>query len=641
LDDNGKLRPIKRVVRLPYAIAAAAVLVTASIGVWWYQRQFIPPAVHDPVSIVLADFQNNTGDTTLDRSVEPVMKAALEGASFISVYDRAAIRSRLGVPPPDKLDERAAQELAVRQGVGLVLAGTVSQESRGYRLLVKAIRVSTGEVIASADERARSKDQILSVASDLASEVRTALGDDTSDETRRFAMGTWTASSLEVVRDFALAAEALSNSKLEEALKGFAKATERDPNFGPGYFGQAAVSMSLGRQQDAEKFTDEAVRHLDRMTERERFAARAFFYLVRGDYKACTKEYDDLIARYAQDSAAHNNLALCYLQLRDVPKAVDHMRQVVTILPKRSLYRGNLSLYAAYGGDFQTAEQEAKVALEMKNRAGWLRLAFAYLGLGQLQQAGEAYQQLAKVDALGLSQSSSGLGDLAAFEGRFADAAKILEAGAAVDEQAKEAERAADKFLAIANVQLARKQQRPAAAAAERALMLHGKAAKIRFMAARVLVEAGQIPRAQQLTSELAKERLAEPRAYAKILEGEMSLKKGELGPAIDSFNAANGLLDTWIGRFDLGRAYLQANEFALADSEFDRCLKRRGEALALFFDQDPSFSFLPPVYYYQGRAREGLKTQGYADSYRAYLNIRGKSSEDSLVTDARRRAGA
>jgi len=57
--------------------------------------------------------------------------------------------------------------------------------------------------------------------------------------------------------------------------------------------------------------------------------------------------------------------------------------------------------------------------------------------------------------------------------------------------------------------------------------------------------------------------------------------------------------------------------------------------------DQDPNYSFLPPVYYYQGRAREGLKTAGYADSYRAYLNIRGKSSEDSLVPDARRRAGS
>jgi tetratricopeptide (TPR) repeat protein len=444
-----------------------------------------------------------------------------------------------------------------------------------------------------------------------------------------------------VVRDFALAAEALSNGRVDEAQKGFSKAVEQDKNFGPGYFGLAAVSMGLGRQQDAEKYTDEAVRHLDRMSERERFAARAFFYLVRGDYQACTKEYADLLARYAQDSVAHNNLALCSLQLRDVPKAVAHMRDVVTILPKRSLYRGNLSLYAAYGSDFQTAEQEGKVALEMKNRAGWLRLAFAHLGLGQLPQAGEAYQQLAKVDALGLSQSASGLGDLAAFEGRFADAVKILEAGAAADVQAKEAERAADKFLALANVQLARKQQRPAAAAAERALMLHPKAVKIRFMAARVFIEANQIPKAQALIAELAKERLAEPRAYAKILEGQMLLKKGELGPAIDSFTAANGLLDTWIGRFDLGRAYLQADEFALADSEFDRCLKRRGEALALFLDQDPNYSFLPPVYYYQGRAREGLKTAGYGDSYRAYLNIRGKSSEDSLVPDARRRAGS
>ncbi len=641
LDDNGKLRPIKRVVRLPYAIAAAALLVTTSVGVWWYQRQFIPPAVHDPVSIVLADFQNNTGDPALDRTLEPVMKAALEGASFISVYDRAGIRSRLGVPPPEKLDERAAQELAVRQGVGVVLAGMVSQESRGYQLSVKAIRVSTGEVIASSEQRARSKDQILSVASDLASEVRTALGDDTSDETRRFAMGTWTASSLEVVRDFALAAEALSNGRAEEAQKGFSKAVERDPNFGPGFFGLAAVSMGLGRQQDAEKYTDEAVRHLDRMSERERFAARAFFYLVRGDYQACTKEYADLLARYAQDSVAHNNLALCYLQLRDVPKAVAHMREVVTILPKRSLYRGNLSMYAAYGSDFQTAEQEGKVALEMKNRAGWLRLAFANLGLGQLPQTVEAYQQLAKVDALGLSQSASGLGDLAAFEGRFADAIQILEKGASVDVQAKESERAADKFLALANVHLARKQPRPAATAAERALMLHPKAVKIRFMAARVFIEANQIPKAQALMAELAKERLAEPRAYAKILEGEMLLRKEELGPAIDAFTAANGLLDTWIGRYDLGRAYLQANEFALADSEFDRCLKRRGEALALFFDQDPSYSFLPPVYYYQGRAREGLKTAAYADSYRTYLNIRGKSSEDSLAPDARRRAGS
>ena len=39
--------------------------------------------------------------------------------------------------------------------------------------------------------------------------------------------------------------------------------------------------------------------------------------------------------------------------------------------------------------------------------------------------------------------------------------------------------------------------------------------------------------------------------------------------------------------------------------------------------------------YYYQGRVREGLKTAGYVDSYRVYLDIRGRSTEDPLVAEA------
>jgi len=77
------------------------------------------------------------------------------------------------------------------------------------------------------------------------------------------------------------------------------------------------------------------------------------------------------------------------------------------------------------------------------------------------------------------------------------------------------------------------------------------------------------------------------------------------------------------------------------ADSAFDRCIQRRGEALALFLDEEPTYAFFPPVYYYQGRVREALNTAAFVDSYRAYLTIRGKSTEDPLVPDVRRRAGA
>jgi len=53
-----------------------------------------------------------------------------------------------------------------------------------------------------------------------------------------------------------------------------------------------------------------------------------------------------------------------------------------------------------------------------------------------------------------------------------------------------------------------------------------------------------------------------------------------------------------------------------------------------------PSYGYLPPVYYYLGRVREGLKSTGFADSYRTYLSIREKAGEDPLLAEVRRRAG-
>ncbi len=80
------------------------------------------------------------------------------------------------------------------------------------------------------------------------------------------------------------------------------------------------------------------------------------------------------------------------------------------------------------------------------------------------------------------------------------------------------------------------------------------------------------------------------------------------------------------MGHFDLGRAYLEARQFTQADSEFDRCLKRRGEALPLLLDDEPTYAYLPPVYYYQGRVREGLNSEGFADSYRDVSQVSAAS---------------
>jgi tetratricopeptide (TPR) repeat protein len=163
---------------------------------------------------------------------------------------------------------------------------------------------------------------------------------------------------------------------------------------------------------------------------------------------------------------------------------------------------------------------------------------------------------------------------------------------------------------------------------------------KTRFVAAQIFAAAGETAKAQELAMGLSSELQIEPQAYAKLIQGEIALKNSDGREAVRLFTEANNLLDTWIGHFDLGRAYLETGAFTEADSEFDRCLKRRGEALALFLDEVPTYGYLPPVYYYQGRAREGMKSAGFAESYRKYLNVRGKTGEDPLLAEVRRRAG-
>jgi tetratricopeptide (TPR) repeat protein/tRNA A-37 threonylcarbamoyl transferase component Bud32 len=638
LDENGDPLPVRRVVGLPLMTAIVVILVGIGGGFSYYQRQFIPPAAHDPVSVVIADIQNSTGDATFDRTLEPMLKLALEGAGFISAYSRVEVARNLGVRPPDVLNETAAREIAVKQGLGVVLSGEIARRGNGFTLSTKAVQAVTGEVIANSSARANNRDAVLGVATGLANQVREALGDDTSDSAQRFAIDTLSATSLDVVRAYAAGMGALSDNRPEDARLRFQEAVDRDQNFGLAYAGMAIASRNIGQQQEAEKYIREAVRHVDGMTERERYRTRGLFYYVTSDYPQCVKEYGDLIARYAADAAAHNNLALCLTYMRDMPRALTEMRQVVGILPKRALYRLNLALYAAYSSDFQTAEQEAAAAQELGSPLGFLAGAFAQLGQGRVPQTAVNYEK-GKTGTLYASYAASGLGDLAIYEGRFPDAVSLLREGAAADMAAKNDDRAAAKFAAIAYAHLLRQRYGPAVAAASQALEA-SSAEKIQFLAARVFVEGGETARARSLAAALASQFQGEPQAYAKIIEGEIALKAGDARGAVKTLTEANALLDTWIGRFDLGRAYLDAGAFTQADSEFDRCLARRGEALALFLDEEPTFGYFPAVYYYQGRAREGLNTAGFASSYRAYLDIRGRSTDDPLLPEVRRRAG-
>jgi tetratricopeptide (TPR) repeat protein/predicted Ser/Thr protein kinase len=607
----------------------------------WFSPK--PKAAHPPVSVLVADFANHTGDPIFDDTLEPMFNVALEGASFVNAYDRGAARKLAQkLPhPTDKLDEQAGRLIAVSQGLGAVVTGSLSRRGDGYKLSVEAVDARTGNSIATAEVTATNKDALLLAVPKLAAPIRKALGDTTPESVQLAASGPFTAASLEVVHLYNVGMEQQFAGKMDEALSSFSKAVELDPNFARAYSGMAATAGGLGRQADGEKYVKLAMQHVDRMTERERYHTRAFFYFMTGDYPKCVEEYSNLVGQYPADIIGQANLAACYGQLRDIPKAVEAARRAVEIVPRGAVQRLNLSFLSSLGGDFQGGEREARAALQINpsSEAGFLNLAEAQLGQGQISQAAGSYHELQKVSAMGASMAAAGLADLAAYGGRFADALRLLEQGATADLEAKRPENAAKKFAALAHTQLLRGQKGPAVAAADKALA-YGQSIQVRFLAGRIFAESGETAKAQKLSASLGSELQAEPQAYAKIIEGKSALKQGDSSRAIKAFTEANKLLDTWIGRLELGRAYLEAGLFVEADSEFDRCIKRRGEALELFMDNVPTYAYSPLVYYYQGRVREGLKSPAFAESYRNYLSIRGQAGEDPLLPEIRRRLG-
>jgi predicted Zn-dependent protease len=159
--------------------------------------------------------------------------------------------------------------------------------------------------------------------------------------------------------------------------------------------------------------------------------------------------------------------------------------------------------------------------------------------------------------------------------------------------------------------------------------------------AARVLLRAGKSAEARALAEDLEQQLQKQNRAYGKIVLAEIALEDRKSADAVDLLTQARTLADLWLGRFDLGVAYIQRDAFAEALPELEACQKRRGEATALFLDDTPTVRYLAPLPYWMGRAEEGLQINTAASRFQAFLDLRKDAPADPLVQDARRRLAA
>jgi eukaryotic-like serine/threonine-protein kinase len=623
-----------------WVAAAAAVLLLT--GTQIVVQRFTPKtaAQHAPVSVLVADFKNDTGEGVFDGTLEPAFSTAMEGASFITSYNRGqAHKLAAQVQPGAKtLDEQLARLIATREGINTVIGGSIARQGDSYRVAVRAVDGVTGKIIATDSGKVQKKD-VLVATGKLAAGIRKALGDKTPESVQLTAAETYTTQSLDAAHEYALAQVAQFAGNWNDAIRHSKIALQYDPELGRAYVVMAVMYNDLKQSQQAEKYFQLALSKLDRMSDREKYRTRGAYYLVVRKPDNAIEELQQLVSRYPADSAGIGNLALAYFYRRDMAHALEVGQREVEIYPKNVIQRNNMGLYAMYGSDFDTALREQRIVLEMNPSfaLGYIGTALPQLALGHPDLAIDTYHQLEQLGPDGSSAASAGLADVALYQGRAPDAIKILQAGLTGDMASKNPDGAAAKQATLAQAHLLAGNSAEAAHAAERALALSHQS-PILFWAARAYLAANQEAKARSIAHELGSGLEADPQAYGKLIAGEIQLKRGKAQEALKLFLESRKLADTWMGRFDAGRAYVEAGAFAEAGSELEVCIKRRGEATALFLDESPTYHLFPPVYYYLGRAQEGLKSPAASDSYKNFLSLKDKADHDPLVADARRR---
>jgi tetratricopeptide (TPR) repeat protein len=628
-------------------MAGAAVLAVLAAGLWYLagagvfssRSQTKRPGLAKPVTVLVADFDNLTGEPIFNGSLEPMFTLALEGAPFISTvrHDQAVRTAQQMQPGVTALSEQLARLVAVRDGIAVVVSGTIRHTSQ-YEIAVRALDAVTGREIAQKATQTANKEGVLGMIGKLAAPVRIALGDATPESAQMASAETFTAGSLDAAQRYAAAQELRFAGKGEEAVNAYRNVIALDPNFGSAYASLAAMYANLGQREEATSYYKLAMARTGRMTAREKYRTRGGYYLAVMDPEKAIEELSALVKEYPADTMGLSSLAFAHYLRHDMAKAMEEGRRALEIYPRNVPYRNNVALYALYAGEFETSAKEARAVLQQNPSylKGYITLALAELAQGRAAKAAESYTKLQALSPLGASFAATGLADLALYEGRAEDARSILEQAVAADLENKNPASAAKKLVMAGEALLLLGRKPQALAAVDRAAGMAKQG--VLFSAARFYVEAGQESRARSLAAELERRFEPVPQAQAKLILAELELKQGRPREAIKLLDESVKLSDTWLSRFDRGRAFLAAEAFTRADSEFDACLKRRGEATDVLMDEGQTYRVFPAVYYYLGRVREGLNSPGAAESYQMFLGLKGKDARDALIEDARRR---
>ena len=367
-------------------LVPAVILVAVAIaGTFYFRTRQATHRLTEKDTIVLADFANSTGDSVFDDTLKQALAMQLEQSPFISVLPDNKVNEALrlmGRRSGDRLTQDVAREICVRTGSTALLAGSIASLGNHYVVGVRAVNCQSGDSLGSAEAEADGREQVVRALSDATRQLRSKLGESLASVQKpdRVQAGEGesydvTTSSLEALKAYAQAI-AVYREKGDAASIPFVKrAIELDPNFARAYYMLGVRYGNLSQTALAIASLKKAYELRDRVSEREKLAITAMYYLaVTGELQKSNEVYEVWAQTYPRDAHPHVDLGSNYLVL----------------------------------GRYEASVSESLTALKLDdgNTNTYFNLVSAYLALGRLDDAKVTLDQSAahKIDAPNLHQ---------------------------------------------------------------------------------------------------------------------------------------------------------------------------------------------------------------------------------------------
>lgn len=629
---------------------ATIVLLLLALGVSLYAnfRQASdtgPAAMPEPISILISDFVNETGDSAFDGSVETALAVGIEGAPFISAFARYQAQDIAEAISDNKeLTEATARAISEREGIQLIIAGTIEPDGKGYRLTVRVIDPAEEGVVADAQSSAVDKVDVLPAVGRLAIQLREELDDPRLEGKEAADIETFTATSLEAAHYYTIARSYTHREQNQQAIEYYQNAIAEDSELGRAYAGWALSAGKLGQVEQAQELWEKTLSFLDGMTERERYRTLGVHYLeANRDLDKAIENLSLLVHRFPADNRGRDKLATAYFFNRQFDEASTQVAELLALQPGNAALRANYAIYAMYAGDFPLAiaESETLLAEVPDYLPGYIPLAIGTLAQGDIPAALEHYQKLGKISDPAASLAVSGQADIALLTGDFEQAAELLREGMTRDRENGNSLGVAHKAVYLAVSEYRQGNTVQAQTLLDQVLPTTNAISHL-LPAALLLAEMGMVEDVAAIQERLIARPQASSRAAADGIRGVLALRAGNPGAAVDAFNASLDQVDSWLGRFLLGHAYAEVGYFAEALGEFEKCEDRLGETSAIFLDDIPTFHYSTALHYWLGYTKQQLGMRREAlENYQRYLVRRVPQDQSVLTLNAREQVTA